>query len=77
MCSSFLVLESGVLCRFLNTLGYYVICWGGGFDGGDTAVTNNITINQQPGQSTDELASIVALKIGEAVADARAASVLV
>ena len=36
-----------------------------------------ITINQQPGQDADQLASIVALKIGEAVADARAASIFV
>jgi hypothetical protein len=40
-------------------------------------ITSPITINQQPGQSADELASIVAMKIGEAVADARAASIFV
>jgi hypothetical protein len=40
-------------------------------------VTSPITINQQPGQNADELASIVAMKIGEAVADARAASIFV
>jgi hypothetical protein len=40
-------------------------------------VVNNITINQQPGQNADELASIVAMKIGEAVADARASSLFV
>jgi hypothetical protein len=45
--------------------------------GGSTSVTNNITIQQQPGQSADDLAMIVAQKIGEAVADARAASILV
>ena len=45
--------------------------------GGETSVVNNITINQQPGQDADELASLVALKIGEAVADARAASIFV
>jgi hypothetical protein len=45
--------------------------------GSETHVTNNITINQQPGQNADELASIVAMKIGEAVADARAASIFV
>jgi hypothetical protein len=45
--------------------------------GGGTNVTNNINIQQQPGQSADELAMIVAQKIGEAVADARAASILV
>ncbi len=48
---------------------------GGGFGG--MTINNNITISQQPGQSADELASIVALKIGEAVADARAASIFV
>jgi hypothetical protein len=50
---------------------------GEGFGGGPVNVTNNISISQQPGQSADELASIVALKIGEAVADARAASIFV
>ena len=45
--------------------------------GGGTSVTNNITIHQQPGQDADELASLVAIKIGEAVADARAASIFV
>jgi hypothetical protein len=40
-------------------------------------ITAPITINQQPGQDADELASIVALKIGEAVSDARAASLFV
>jgi hypothetical protein len=45
--------------------------------GGSTSVTNNITIQQLPGQSADELAMIVANKISEAVADARAASILV
>jgi hypothetical protein len=39
--------------------------------GGPINITAPITIHQQPGQSADELASIVALKIGEAVADAR------
>jgi hypothetical protein len=40
-------------------------------------ITAPITINQQPGQDADELASIVALKIGDAVAQARSASVFV
>lgn len=40
-------------------------------------VVNNITINQQPGQDADELASIVAMRISEAVSDARAASLFV
>ena len=44
---------------------------------GDIAINSPITIYQQPGQSTDELASIVAVKIGEAVADARASSIFV
>jgi hypothetical protein len=48
-----------------------------GMSSGAVSVSAPITIYQQPGQSTDELASIVALKIGEAVADARAASVFV
>jgi hypothetical protein len=50
---------------------------GEGFGGSPVNVTNNISISQQPGQSMDELASIVAIKIGEAVADARAASIFV
>jgi hypothetical protein len=50
---------------------------GEGFGGGPVNVTNNISISQQPGQSADELAAIVAMKIGEAVADARAASIFV
>jgi hypothetical protein len=40
-------------------------------------VNTSITINQQRGQDADELATIVAMKIGEAVADARAASLFV
>jgi hypothetical protein len=35
--------------------------------GGSTTVTNNITIQQHPGQSMEQLASIVALKISNAV----------
>jgi hypothetical protein len=50
---------------------------GEGFGGSPVNVTNNISISQQPGQSADELAAIVAIKIGEAVADARAASIFV
>jgi hypothetical protein len=45
--------------------------------GSGANIVNNITINQQPGQDADELASIVAMKIGEAVADARASSLFV
>jgi hypothetical protein len=48
---------------------------GGGF--GAMTINNNFTITQQPGQDADELASIVALKIGDAVAQARSASVFV
>jgi hypothetical protein len=47
-----------------------------GFGTGGT-VTNNITINQQPGQNAEELANLVALKIGEAVADVRASNIFV
>jgi len=43
----------------------------------DVAINAPITINQQPGQNADELASIVAMKIGEAMADARASSLFV
>ena len=42
--------------------------------GGTTNVTNNITITQQQGQSMDQLASIVALKISNAVQEARSSS---
>jgi hypothetical protein len=49
----------------------------GGRGNGDIAINSPVTIYQQPGQSTDELASIVAVKIGEAVADARASSIFV
>lgn len=45
--------------------------------GGETNVNNYITINQLPGQDPEELASLVALRIGEAVADARAANIFV
>ena len=50
---------------------------GEGFGGSPININAPITINQQPGQSADELASIVAMKIGEAVAEARAASIFV
>jgi hypothetical protein len=45
--------------------------------GGETNVSNYITINQLPGQDPEELASLVAMRIGEAVADARAANIFV
>jgi hypothetical protein len=44
---------------------------------GPINITSPITINQQPGQDADALATIVAMKIGEAVADARASSIFV
>ena len=43
--------------------------------GSNVSVSNNITIQQQPGQNAEELASLVAMKISEAVEDARAASI--
>jgi hypothetical protein len=44
---------------------------------GEININAPISITQQPGQDADELASIVALRIGEAVAQARSASVFV
>jgi hypothetical protein len=49
----------------------------GGMNTTPTVINTSITINQQPGQDADELATIVAMKIGEAVSDARAASLFV
>lgn len=49
---------------------------GNGFGGGDTVLTNNITVNGA-GQDADQIATLVALKIGEAVSDARSASLVV
>jgi hypothetical protein len=40
-------------------------------------VTNHISIVQQPGQDAEELAAIVAMRIGEAVAEARSASIFI
>ena len=48
-----------------------------GFGGSPITINAPITINQQPGQDADALASIVAMKIGEAVAQARSSSVFV
>lgn len=45
--------------------------------GGPVTVNAPVTIHQQPGQDAEELASIVAIKIGEAVAQARSSSVFV
>jgi hypothetical protein len=53
----------------------------GGFGGASASAPVNInapiTINQQPGQDSEELAAVVAMKISEAVAQARAASIFV
>lgn len=48
---------------------------GGG--GGPVNVNSPITIHQQPGQNAEELAAIVAMKIGDAVAEAKASSMFV
>jgi hypothetical protein len=48
-----------------------------GMSSAPITVSAPITIHQQPNQDAEELASMVAMKIGEAVADARAASVFV
>ena len=48
-----------------------------GMSSAPITVSAPITIYQQPNQDAEELASMVAMKIGEAVADARAASVFV
>jgi hypothetical protein len=48
-----------------------------GFGGGPITINAPITIHQQPGQDADDLAAIVAMKIGEAVSQARSASVFV
>jgi hypothetical protein len=45
--------------------------------GGDVTVNAPITIHQQEGQDAEALASIVAVKIGEAVAQARSSSIFV
>jgi hypothetical protein len=43
--------------------------------GGTTTVNAPITINQQPGQDSEQLASIVALRLGEAIMHARSSSI--
>ena len=48
-----------------------------GMSSAPITVSAPITIHQQPNQDAEELASMVAMKIGEAVADARAANVFV
>jgi hypothetical protein len=48
----------------------------GGYSGSGH-VTNHISITQQPGQNPEELAAIVAMRIGEAVAEARSASIFI
>jgi hypothetical protein len=50
---------------------------GAGMSSAPIRVSAPITIHQQPGQDSDELASMVAMKIGDAVAQARSASVFV
>jgi hypothetical protein len=40
-------------------------------------VTNTITIQQLPGQDADQLAAIVARKIGEAISDVQSSSIFV
>lgn len=47
-----------------------------GYAGGGP-MTNHFTIVQQPGQDAEELAAIVAMKIGEAVAERRSASIFI
>lgn len=47
-----------------------------GYAGG-APITNHISIVQQPGQDPEELAAIVAMKIGEAVAERRSASIFI
>ena len=48
---------------------------GGTFGGG--SMTNNIHIVQQPGQDPEELAVMVAMKIGQAVAEKRSTSIFI
>ena len=45
--------------------------------GGPVTVNAPITIHQQPGQDSEELAAMVALKLGEAITQARSASIFV
>jgi hypothetical protein len=45
--------------------------------GGDINITAPITINQQPGQDAEALASMVAIKLSEAINQARSASIFV
>ena len=40
-------------------------------------ITNTITIQQLPGQDADQLAAIVARKIGEAISDVQSSSIFV
>jgi hypothetical protein len=46
-------------------------------NGASVSINAPITIHQQPGQDSEELAAIVAMKIGDAVAQARASSIFV
>ena len=51
--------------------------YGGGSNSAPINISAPITIHQQLGQNSEEVAAIVAMKIGDAVAQARSASVLV
>jgi hypothetical protein len=48
-----------------------------GFGGGPITINAPVTIHQQPNQNAEDLAAIVAIKIGEAVSQARSSSVFV
>jgi hypothetical protein len=48
-----------------------------GFGGGPITINAPVTIHQQPNQNAEDLAALVAIKIGEAVTQARSASVFV
>jgi hypothetical protein len=48
----------------------------GEFGGGDININSPITIHQQPGQDAEELAAIVAMRIGEVVAARKASQIM-
>jgi hypothetical protein len=48
-----------------------------GFGGGPITINAPVTIHQQPNQDAEDLAALVAIKIGEAVSQARSSSVFV
>lgn len=75
--SETIIPKSGIISAangYVSTTGMYSSSFARRFSA-PSNVTNNITINQLPGQDSEELASIVAMKIGDAVAQNRAASV--